>query len=164
MRNSKDFKNSPDAKFRPPAVPTREFNQVADKVVFNEKGKVTNTKGSDYHDLSRKDSGLYGNFSEKDASLDYLRGRNKDGQRIRNYSGNSLNSELRTGAGSTAYDGRPIPEVYKPATSQGSVPPNAVVYTSIEKTRNDSLPKQQNTSAESDSLTEDQTKHLKAKE
>jgi len=65
-------------------------------------------------------------FLRKDSSLEYLRARNKDGQSVESNNATHRESRLKTGAGVTAYDGRPIPEVYKPATSQGSVPPDAV--------------------------------------
>lgn len=153
-----------DSKYKPPEVEERDSNVNGSQGAiqdFNKQGKVTNVSGSDYNDF-RKNSGLYGNFAEKDASMDYLRGRNKEGQRIKNYSGTNELSELRTGGGVTAYDARPIPEVYHPATSQGPISPNAVVYNTTDKNRQPVQPYTQDT--ESDKLTEDQTKHIKSKE
>lgn len=153
-----------DSKYKPPEVKKRDAAEHGTpSSQFNEKGKITSNQGSDYHDYGRKDSGLYGNFAEKDASMEYLRGRNKDGQRIRSYHATEMNSELKIGGGATAFDSMPIPEVYHPATSQGSVPPNAIVYKQEMKDRNASLPKEQVTSPGDDHLTEDQTKHLKDK-
>lgn len=160
--------NPKDSKYRPPEVKDRDYKKNGSSATtggvndFNKKGKIESIEGSDYHEYGRKTSGLYGNFAEKDASMEYLRGRNKEGQRIRSYSGTNLNGELKTGAGVTAFDAMPIPETYHPATSQGSIPPNAVVYETTEKTRNKNL-KQQVTSPGDDHLTEDQTKHLKSK-
>lgn len=103
---------------------------------INEKSFGTNTKGSDYHDYGRSDSGLHGNFAQKDASVKYLKERGQRGQTIRNYSAGSLNSKHSTGnIGQTAYNSNPIPEVYKPATSNGEPDANAVVYNVEKKDR-----------------------------
>lgn len=101
---------------------------------FNTKGKITKTSGSDYHDLARKDSGLHGNFAEKDAQLKYLTERGNKGIEIRHYSGTEENSKHHTGnIGPTAYNSRPIAQVYKPATSQGVASADQVVYSDKTK-------------------------------
>lgn len=161
MPNLKGFKERPDSKFQPDVAGGYDANYNGDTHEFNIKGKITNVSGSDYHDGARGNSGLYGNFAEKDASMEYLRNRNKDGQEIRNYNATSEMAKLKTGGGATAYDSMPIPEVYKPATSQGSVPPNAIEYRTKDKDRNISFPKEQDTSG--NNLTEDITKHVKSK-
>lgn len=103
-------------------------NYNGDAHDFNTKGKVTSNAGSDYHDVHRKDSGLHGNFAEKDAQAAYLRDRGMKGQRVMNYSATSEESRLHThNVGPTAYNNRPIDEVYKPATSQHVPPADAVV-------------------------------------
>lgn len=155
--------NPKDSKYRPPEVKDRDSNENGDaQHDFNKEGKIVNVKGSDYEDVSRQNSGLYGNFAEKDASMEYLRARNKEGMEVRNYSGTKELSRLKVGGGSTAYDNTPIPEVYHPATSQGPINPNAVVYKTEQKDRYAVQPFTQDT--ESDKLTQDQTKHLKSKE
>ncbi len=155
--------NPKDKKFVPPPTQDRGCEYHGDGHDFNLKGKSTKTSGSDYNSFE-KDSGLHGNFSEKDASMEYLRGRNKEGQSVSHYSATSREARLHTGSGGTAYDGRPIPEVYHPATSQGSVPPDAVVYKNDMKSRNDSLPYEQDTSSSNDKTTKPIAKHIKSKE
>lgn len=162
MPNNKGFKERPDAKFQPKPCGGYEGTYHGDTHDFNIKGKITNTSGSDYHDQSRQNSGLHGNFDEKDASLEYLRARNKDGQEIRNFSGTKDLARLRTQGGATAYDPMPIPEVYKPATSQGKVPPNAVQYNTEQKSRQPKQVYVQDT--ESNKLTKDIIEHVKSKE
>jgi len=127
---------------------------------FNLKGKVTKTEGSDYNDF-RKDSGLHGNFSEKDSSLEYLRNRNKEGQSVANYSATQRQSRIHTEGGVTAYDSMPIPETYKPATSQGNCLHNAVQYDVEIKDRNEG--DAYDTDTESNKLMGKMTKHLKSK-
>lgn len=162
MGNFKGFKERPNEKFQPKPAGGYDSKQHGEGHDFNTKGKITSNSGSDYHDLGRKDSGLHGNFAEKDASLAYLRDRNKQGQVVQHFSGTSRESKLLTGGGSTAYDTMPIPEVYHPATSQGSVPPDAVVYKSDVKSRNESMPYEQDT--ESNKTTKPIAKHIKSKE
>ena len=129
---------------------------------FNIKGKVTSNSGSDYHSFGRADSGLHGNFADKDASLAYLRDRNKQGIEVKHFSGTTQHAKLKIGNGSTAFDGRPIPEVYQPATSNGTIDPNAVVYKATVKSRQEPMPYQQN--VESNKTTKPIAKHIKEKE
>jgi hypothetical protein len=127
----------------------------------NYKGRSINTEGSDYNDLGRKSSGLHGNFAEKDASMEYLRERNKQGQSVANFSGTERQSRIHTQGGGTAYNGMPIPEVYKPATSQGNCLPNAVEYKTEKKDRN--MSNGYETDSESNKLMGKMVKNLKAK-
>lgn len=125
--------HQPMSKTQPAAVPERPFSTHGDGHDFNQKGKITNNAGSDYHDVARPNSGLHGNFSEKDAQLKHLTERGKKGQVIKNFSGTNEQSRLHTyNAGSTAYNSKPIDEVYKPATSQ-NVPPADAVTRPVEK-------------------------------
>lgn len=156
-----DGYNPKDSKYRPPEIKERDSKDHGDAHDFNIKGKSINTEGSDYNDLGRKSSGLYGNFAEKDASMAYLRDRNKQGQMVQHFSGTERQSRLTTGGGVTAYDALPIPEVYQPATSNGPINPNAIVYKSEMKERQPQPAYEQDT--ESNKLTKDQTKHLKQK-
>jgi hypothetical protein len=76
---------------------------------FNEKAKVTENSAN-------------GNFSEKDASIAYLTERGKKGITVREYKQNKMTDKYSTGNnGVTAYNSKPINQVYKPATG-GSVP------------------------------------------
>lgn len=111
---------------------------------FNTKGKITNTSGSDYHDVSRKDSGLHGNFAEKDAQAAYLRERGKQGQVVKSWTGTGENNRVHThNIGNTAYNSRPIDEVYKPATSMDVPPANAIMRSTNTKPENKQLVKSQ---------------------
>lgn len=137
MPNAKgyfDFQQ-PMSKSQPAKHKQVEGNQNGDGHDFNLKGKVTSNAESCYHDMSAG-SGSYGNFAEKDASLAYLKERGKKGQEIRSYSGTTQHAKLkRHDHGGTAYDTRPIAEVYEPATSNGKVPSDAVEYNTKKKTR-----------------------------
>jgi hypothetical protein len=165
----KDMPKHPDSKTQPSQFGFKESRTGAgaegnfngDGHDHNWKGRSVNTAGSDYHDGGRPTSGLHGNFAEKDASMEYLRERNRSGQEVRHYSGTNEQSRLKTFGGATGYDTTPIPEVYKSATSQGEVPPNAVEYKTNKKDRNADMPDQQN--VESSSLTSRITKHIKNK-
>lgn len=101
---------------------------------FNIKGKVTLVGESCYQDFGAG-SGSYGNFSQKDSSIKYLDKRNKKGMQVNQYSGLDFTKEY-IGGGVTAYDSRPIPETYTPATSNGMVDPDAVEYKTTKKSRN----------------------------
>ena len=167
MGNDKGYKQRPESYYQPAKLSDRtregqangkQFGQEHD---FNIKGKSVNTEGSDYHDPGRKTSGLHGNFAEKDASMEYLRARNKEGQEVRHYSANSREARLKTFGGVTAYDSRPVPETYKPATSQGEVPSNAISYKTEEKQRNDTPPMTEDTM--SNKQTSPIAKHIKNK-
>lgn len=161
MSNPKGYKDRPDSKFQPASLEKRDANYMGSGHDFNTKGKITSNSDSDYHNLGGKNSGLHGNFAEKDASLDYLRNRNKQGQQVQHFSATSRESVLKTMGGSTAYDPMPIPEVYHPATSQGPVPPDAVEYKTDKKDRHEELPYTQDT--ESNKLTRKIVKHLETK-
>lgn len=181
MSNKKDFtkvesSDSPrrvdmprqlDSKSQPAKLSERERegqgygNYNGDAHDFNNAAKVTNNRGSDYHDTGRGNSGLHGNFAEKDASIEYLRNRNKDGQEVQHYSGTGLNSKLKIGGGQTAYDSMPIPEVYKPATRQGAVPANPIMYKNEIKDHNSKYSHEVDT--ESNQLEQRMAAHLKSK-
>ncbi len=99
---------------------------------FNKKGKVT-SKYSAYHD-NGKESGGSGNFSQKDAQLNYLTKRGKQGQSVSKYSMDDRMSREHTGnSGATAYNSRPIDQVYQPATSHGEPASEQIVYDAEEK-------------------------------
>jgi len=169
MANDKGFfdMHQPMSKTQPAKLSDRERdgqrngNYNGDAHDFNTKGKSTSNSGSDYHDVARKDSGLHGNFAEKDASMAYLRERNKLGQEVNHFSAGSLQSRLKTEGGPTAYDSMPIHEVYKPATSQGEVHPNAIQYNVESKDRNESDKWVEDTF--SNKTKQDITQHLKTK-
>ncbi len=83
---------------------------------FNRASKVTKT-GGDYQNFSHDEE--RGNFSQKNSSisrLDMIDKNNPDQ--------------------GTAYNGKPIPETYKPATSHGTPDADAVQYKTIIKDRN----------------------------
>lgn len=100
---------------------------------FNYKGKVTKM-GDTFHNFGKPQSGLNGNFSDKDASNEYLRDRGLKGQRVKNYSGGNPQSIMHTNnIGVTAYNSNPINEVYRPATSNRVPSADPVVRPQIEK-------------------------------
>ena len=139
MPNDKGFydMHQPDSKTQPARVPNRPSSEHGDGHEFNIKGKITNNAGSDYHDVHRPSSGLHGNFAEKDAQLAYLTERGKKGQVIKSYTGTHENSRLHTyNTGPTAYNNKPIDEVYKPATSQ-HVPPYSTPSIPVEAQKTD---------------------------
>lgn len=141
MPNGRGYKNRDESMYQPAKLSDRERDGQAsdcqyhgDGHDFNIKGKVTSTSGSDYHDYGRPDSGLHGNFAEKDASMAYLKERGMKGQVVKNYNGTQEQVRMHTNnVGLTAYNSRPISEVYKPATSQDVPPVEAVVHNYIEK-------------------------------
>jgi hypothetical protein len=92
-------------------------------VNFDRKDKVTKP-GGEYQEC---DSGYAGNFSEKDASVKRMNASNKMGQVVCHYTGNQEVMYERTGGGQTAYEGLPVAETYKCATSKGSPGQDAVV-------------------------------------
>ncbi len=85
---------------------------------FNEASKVTNPGGNYQGSIDKGLTGEYGNFSEKNASIARL---DKVGKSYSN--------------SGTVYNSDPIPETYKPATSNGKPPANAVVYNVTKKDR-----------------------------
>lgn len=106
-------------------------NELGD---FNTAGKSTNTAGSDYHDTARPDSGLHGNFAEKDANRQTLIERSQEGMRVQHWTGNERHAKIHTeNVGLTAYNSKPIPEVYGPATSHGVPGADPVVYRAKKK-------------------------------
>lgn len=140
MPNDKGFldMNQPMKKTQPASVPKRDAARHGDAHDFNTQGKITNNAGSDYADVARPNSGLHGNFAEKDAQLKYLLDRNKQGQVVKNYNATTEESRLHTyNIGQTAYNSRPIDEVYKPATSQNIPPSEAIVRSTLKKPDND---------------------------
>lgn len=161
MGNDKGFKSRADSKFQPKPCGGYDSVQHGDAHDFNVKGKINGVGESDYHNLGAANSGLHGNFAEKDASMEYLRERNKQGQQVQHFNATSREAVLKTMGGSTAYDPMPIPEVYKPATSQGPIPPNAIQYKTDVKTRNEEEPYTQDTM--SNKLTKKIVKHLETK-
>lgn len=84
---------------------------------FDRADKVTKMGGS-YQDFEGPTSPNYGNYSEKNASISRLDLVNK-----------------QTANSPTAYNSEPIPETYKPATSNGVPPANAVEYNTVKKNR-----------------------------
>ncbi len=90
---------------------------------FNEKAKVT-SPGSSYHGY-----GEGFNSTDKDASLDYMKSRNKQGIEVRDYSGTHDHKREKTkNVGATAYNSNPIAQTYSPATSNGAPDQDQVVY------------------------------------
>ena len=109
-----------ESKYQPAKLSDRERDGQSSgvkSIKFNEKDKVT-SEYDNYQRLSGSDK-PYGNFAEKNASI----------SRLDMVGKNSANS-------GTAYNGKPIPETYKPATSEGVPNADAVVYKNIEKDRN----------------------------
>lgn len=107
---------------------------------FNIKGKVTNP-GSTYNNL---DSGAHFNGAEKDASIAYLDKRGKQGMKVASYSSTDRNGRSVLGHdgsnhGLTAYNSSPIPETYRPATSNGQSSPNAIQYKNKTKGRGNAI-------------------------
>lgn len=133
MPNYKGF-ISKDSKSQPGKPGGHDGNYTGDYCDFNEKSKVTKNGGS-YQDFG-PGSGLSGNYSDKDNSMNSLKERGKKGIEVCNYTGTNEHSKMTIGSGPTAYDTRPIPETYKPATSNGEVDPNAVEYNTAKKNRN----------------------------
>lgn len=84
---------------------------------FDRADKVTNPGGS-YQNFEGPTSPDYGNYAEKNASISRLDLVNK-----------------QTANSPTAYNSYPIPETYKPATSNGVPPANAVEYNTDKKNR-----------------------------
>lgn len=141
MPNDKGFydMSQPMKKTQPKQCGGYEGTYHGDAHDFNTKGKITKVEGSDYASLDRPDSGLHGNFAEKDAQIAYLNERNRKGQQVANFSATSREAVMKTGGGVTAYDSMPIPETYRAATSQGSVPPDAIQYKTDPKVRNENV-------------------------
>lgn len=83
---------------------------------FSTKDKVTKA-GGEYQDFQR--GADKGNFSQKNASISRL----------------DLIGKQTANSG-TAYNEYPIPEVYKPATSEGVPNADAVEYNTVKKDRN----------------------------
>jgi hypothetical protein len=147
------YKNQPMSKSQPGRASTpskgdmsgmknTEHRQFGDEHDFNHKGKVTSNQGSDYHDIGRGNSGLYGNFAEKDKAMEYLKNRGQKGQEVRHYNAGKMEAKMYTGAGPTAYNGNPAYETYKPATSHGAVPDEAIIRPTITRNDNPPLPVQ----------------------
>lgn len=100
---------------------------------FNIKGKVGSAE-SYYHDYGNVNSGLCGNFEDKDKSIAYLTERGKKGMEVRHFNGTHENAKLHTyNSGPTAYNSKPIDQVYAPATSRNVPPPNAVIRPYLKK-------------------------------
>lgn len=133
--NNKGYKSRPESFYQPARLEKREGNVNGSSHDFNTKGKITSTSESCYHNPSAG-SGSYGNFAEKDAQLAYLTERGKKGAVIKQFTGGQEHSRMHTSnIGPTAYNSRPIDEVYKPATSQHVPPAEAVVYNTKKKDR-----------------------------
>lgn len=88
---------------------------IKSEVPFSKKDKVT-TPGGDY---ANANSEAKGNWAEKNASISRLDLVNKS-----------------TSTSPTAYNGLPIPETYKCATSNGEPDANAVEYKTKMKDQN----------------------------
>ena len=100
---------------------------------FNSKAKVTNS-GGNFHDFGNQKSGLMFNGAQKDASIEHLKQKALQGQRIKNdQGGNEVSRTYTYNGGVTAYNTMPIKEVYRPATSQKVPPPEAIKHTTITK-------------------------------
>lgn len=84
---------------------------------FARADKVTKMGGS-YQDFEGPTSPDYGNYSQKNSSISRLDMVNK-----------------QTNNTGTAYNSDPIPETYKPATSNGVPNANAVEYNTVKKNR-----------------------------
>lgn len=137
MPNGKGYYDmqQPMSKTQPGKPGGHKAQENGDGHDFNTKGKIASNEESCYHDLG-PGSGSYGNFAEKDAQLTYLKERNKQGQEVNQYSATSRESRMKTGnVGLTAYNSKPIPEVYAPATSQDEPDANAVEYKTDLKDR-----------------------------
>lgn len=135
MKNDKGFYDfqQPMSKSQPGKPGGHSANEHGDAHEFNIKGKVTN-QGSDYSNPGDPSSGLHGNFSEKDASIAYLKDRCIKGQEINHFSGGQRHSRLHTyNGGSTAYNGNPIGQVYEPATSNKVANAQPVVNPKVVK-------------------------------
>lgn len=84
---------------------------------FNDMSKVTKPGGF-YQNYSGPVEKEYGNFSEKNASI----------------SRHDMTGKQTANCG-TAYNSEPIPETYKPATSNGVPNANAIEYNTEKKNR-----------------------------
>lgn len=135
MPNGKGFRNHADEKTQPDQSGERGNEGSTNGYLhpFNEDQKVTNVKGSMYQDFG---GGISDNFDEKDVNLNDLQARNKKGQMVTEWNATSRDKVSYDGSGLTAYNGRPIPEVYEPATSQKEPNANAVEYNTVKKDRN----------------------------
>jgi hypothetical protein len=112
-------------------TPHRDFNEGEHD--FNYAAKVKGM-GGNYQEFGKPQAGLNFNSAEKDASLEYLKERNRKGQEVKNYSGGNYNSRLHTmNGGVTAYNSMPINEVYTPATSHKVPPAEAITHGKIIK-------------------------------
>lgn len=139
MPNGKGYKNRPESFYQPTKENERTREGQSDAshhggpLPFEKGAFGTNTAGSDYHDLSRQDSGLHGNFAQKDAHIKALKDAGQHGQYIRHFSGTHRPADFQTNAhGVTAYNSSPIPETYQPATSHGLPDPAPVQYKPTE--------------------------------
>lgn len=111
---------------------------------FNIKGKVTSNEGSTYHDVSNSDSGLTGNFKEKDASQEYLRERGMKGQEVRHFNATKMEARMHTGnSGGTVYNSNPVYETYHPATSNKQPSSDAVIRPRMVKPEAPTNPNQE---------------------
>ena len=113
-----------DNKYQPAKLSDRNRDGQSDckkcgsEITFNAKGK-TNDPGGDYMNSGNPLSGLEGNYSEKDSSVEYLRDRGKQGITVHHFSGGNLKSKASMeNHGVTAYPSSPIGQVYKPGTGQ----------------------------------------------
>lgn len=133
MPGSKGFKH-PDEKTQPDEAGNRnnEGSQNGYQHPFNIDQKVTNTKGSSYQDFG---GGISDNFGEKDVNIQALEARNKKGNMVQRWTATDRTSVSYQGEGPTAYNVSPIPETYKPATSNGVPDANAVEYNTDKKNR-----------------------------
>jgi hypothetical protein len=135
---AKENISSSDAKFEPARMSdrTREGQangkQFGDAHDFNSKAKVTNP-GNGYNNTG-KGAGAGFNSAEKDASIAYLKNRGEKGIVVNQFTGTHIVSRDHTNnVGVTAYNSKPIDQVYAPATSQGVPSPNQVTYKYVEK-------------------------------
>lgn len=139
MPNGKGFKNHDDNKTQPAKLSNRDREDQADGSYhgfthpFNEEQKITNTKGSSYQDFG---GGISDNFGEKDINIAALEKRNKEGNLVQYWTATHRTEADTNGEGPTAYNTKPIPETYKPATSNGVPDANAVQYETDIKDRN----------------------------
>ena len=94
---------------------------------FNIKAKVTNS-GSNYNNVGAGAGGGF-NGAQKDASLKYLTERGKKGMSLQQFTATHQKSKEHTNnVGTTAFNSKPIAQVYKPATSNGAPSQDQIIY------------------------------------
>lgn len=129
MPNGKGFYDmqQPMKKTQPGIPGGHNFTGKENGHDFNTKAKVTNP-GNGYNNVGAG-AGAGFNGAEKDASIKYLTERGQKGQVVNQFTATHRTSKDHTqNVGTTAFNSRPIAQVYKPATSNGAPSQDQIVY------------------------------------